>query len=329
MRKVISAVLLLMLLATSAVFAQDRVVVYTTLFEPTARLLFDEFEKDTGIKVEWVRLSSGEAVARLDAERNNPQASIWFGGVGLNHIEAKEKGLTEAYISPNIDVIPEPFRDPDYYWTGIYVGPLTFISNTERLAELGVEAPTSWADLLKPEFQGEIQMANPGTSGTAYNVIATLVQLWGEDEAFEYLSKLHKNIQQYTRSGNAPNTAVGIGEVAVGIGYAHDQVEVLSQGYPVKITAPSEGTGYEIASISLVKGGKQMEAAKKLYDWALTERAAVLLASTNVIPLIDVPLKEGAISLFDVNVIAQDDVWAATQRERLVDRWNNEIYRQR
>ena len=209
------------------------------------------------------------------------------------------------------------------------MGPLTFISNTERLKELGIDPPTSWADLLNPKLKGEIQMANPGTSGTAYNVVATLVQLWGEDEAFEYLAKLHQNIQQYTRSGNAPNTAVAIGEVAVGIGYAHDQLTVLTQGYPVVITAPEEGTGYEIAYISLVKRGPEPEAARKLYDWALTERAAKLYASTNVVPIIDVPLVEGAISLSEVNVIDQDDVWAAAERERLVDRWMNEIYRSR
>jgi ABC-type Fe3+ transport system, periplasmic component len=200
------AVVLLAILGllTLPAAAQQKVTVYTTLFEPTARLVFAEFEKDTGIRVEWVRLSSGEAVARLDAERNNPQASIWFGGVGLNHIEAKQKGLTEPYVSPNIENIPAQFRDPDHYWTGIYVGPLTFISNTERLKELGIDPPTSWADLLNPKLKGEIQMANPGTSGTAYNVVATLVQLWGEDEAFEYLAKLHQNIQQYTRSGTRP-----------------------------------------------------------------------------------------------------------------------------
>ena len=328
-RMFLAFVLVLVLAGSAVISAQEKVVVYTTLFEPTARLVFDEFEKDTGIKVEWVRLSSGEAVARMDAERRNPQASIWFGGVGLNHIEAKEKGLTEPYFSPNAQNIPAQFRDPDGYWIGIYVGPLTFVSNKDHLERLGVEPPRTWEDLLKPEFKSLIQQANPGSSGTAYNVIATLVQMWGEDEAFEYLGKLHQNIQQYTRSGNAPNTATAIGEVAIGIGYAHDQVELLSQNYPVIITAPQDGTGYEVASISLIKGGKQMEAAKKLYDWALTERAAQLYASTNVVPIVDVLLKEGAISLSEVNVIDQDDLWAAAEKERLIERWNNEIFRQR
>lgn len=279
--------------------------------------------------MEWVRLSTGEAVARLDAERRNPQASMWFGGVGLGHIEAKNKGLTLAYESPNAKNVPELFRDEDHFWTGIYVGALSFISNANRLAELGIKAPTSWADLLQPELKGEIQMANPGTSGTAYNVIATLVLLWGEDAAFEYLAKLHTNIQQYTRSGSAPNQNTGIGEVTVGIGYAHDQVTLVVEGYPVGLTFPSEGTGYEVASISLVKGGRQLDNAKILYDWALTERAAMIYAATNVVPFLDVPLQPGAVPISEVNVIDQDDEWAAKERERLVEKWNNEIYRQR
>ena len=172
-------------------------------------------------------------------------------------------------------------------------------------------------------------MANPGTSGTAYNFVATLVQLWGEDEAFAYLKEFHKNVQQYTRSGNAPNQAVGLGEVAVGIGYAHDQVTVVQQGYPVTITFPEEGTGYEISSMSLIKGGKEMEAAKILYDWMLTERAMQLLASTTVEPEVDVTLEEGAVPISEENVNDQDDVWAASQKERLVEKWNNEVFRGR
>ena len=250
------AVSMIMLSLTVPSFAaKDRILAYTTLDEPLARAVFEAYEKDTGVKVEWVRLSTGEAVARMEAERKNPQVDIWFGGVGLGHIEAKDKGLTTPYVSPNAKNIPAKFKDKDGYWTGIYAGALCFVSNINRLKELGVEAPKSWADALKPEFKGHIQMANPASSGTAYNVIATVVQLWGEEKGFEYMRDLHKNISQYTKSGSAPGKNAAIGEIPVGIGYAHDQVKLVSQGYPLVITFPSEGTGFEVASISLVKGG--------------------------------------------------------------------------
>ena len=322
------AVSMIMLSLTVPSFAaKDRILAYTTLDEPLARAVFEAYEKDTGVKVEWVRLSTGEAVARMEAERKNPQVDIWFGGVGLGHIEAKDKGLTTPYVSPNAKNIPAKFKDKDGYWTGIYAGALCFVSNINRLKELGVEAPKSWADALKPEFKGHIQMANPASSGTAYNVIATVVQLWGEEKGFEYMRDLHKNISQYTKSGSAPGKNAAIGEIPVGIGYAHDQVKLVSQGYPLVITFPSEGTGFEVASISLVKGGPNPELAKRLIDWALTERAARLYAAECVVPFVDVPLKKGAIPISQVNTINQDDVWAAANSERLIERWQNEIYR--
>lgn len=327
MKRTLSLALILVLALGSLALAQEKVVVYSTSFEPLARALFEAFEEDTGIKVEWVRLSTGEATARMDAERKNPQASMWYGGVGLGHIEAKAKGLTMAYESPNAKYIPEQFRDPDNHWTGILVAALAFVVNTQRLAELGIEAPRTWDDLLKPEFKGEVQIANPAASGTAYNVIATLVQMKGEDEAFECLKKLHQNIQQYTRSGFAPSQNVALGEATVAIGYAHDQASLIAEGYPVEIIFPEDGTGYMIESISLIAGGKDLENAKKLYDWALTPRAAALYAETNVVPFFDVPLKPGAIPISEINTIEQDDEWAAQEKERLIEKWHNEVYR--
>ncbi len=321
------ASMIMLSLTVPSFAAKDKILAYTTLDEPLARAVFEAYEKDTGVKVEWVRLSTGEAVARMEAERKNPQVDIWFGGVGLGHIQAKDKGLTTPYVSPNAKNIPAKFKDKDGYWTGIYAGALCFVSNTNRLKELGLEAPKSWADALKPEFKGHIQMANPASSGTAYNVIATVVQLWGEEKGFEYMRDLHKNISQYTKSGSAPGKSAAIGEIPVGLGYAHDQVKLIVQGYPLVITFPSEGTGFEVASISLVKGGPNPELAKRLIDWALTERAAKLYANECVVPFVDVPLKKGAIPISQVNTIDQDDVWAAANSERLIERWQNEIYR--
>lgn len=318
--------IIVFLLSSNIVLAKERLAVYTTLDEPLARAVLAAFEEDTGIGVDWVRLSGGECVARLIAEKENPQISIWYGGVGLDHIVAKDKGLTMAYESPNAVNIPANFRDEDHYWTGIYAGPLCFVSNTNLLEELGLEAPTSWADLIKPEYEGNLQVANPGTSGTSYNVLATVVQILGEDEAFKYLKKLDKNIFQYTRSGSKPGKNAAIGEIPIGIGYAHDQVKLVAQGYPLIITFPSEGTGYEIASISLIKGGPQTELAKKLYDWALTERAAEIYASVYVCPFVDVELKEGAIPISKVKTINQDNKWAGENKDRLVARWTDEVF---
>jgi iron(III) transport system substrate-binding protein len=304
----------------------QRVSAYTTLDEELARVVFAAFKEDTGIEVDWVRLSTGEAVARIEAESANPQASIWYGGVGLGHIEAKQKGLTTPYKSPAASMADQ-FRDDEWYWSGIYAGPLAFESNMNQLERYGLKQPRRWKDLLDPGFKGQIQMANPGSSGTSYNVLATMVQILGEDAAFEYMAALDKNITQYTRSGSAPGRNAAIGEITVAIGYAHDGVRLIAEGYPLKLSFPSEGTGYEIASVSLIANGPadQQAAAKKLFDWALGERAAELYATKFVVPFVDVPLADGAVPISEVNTIDQDDVWAAANKERLVNKWNDLI----
>ena len=306
--------------------AQQRVSAYITFEEHQAREIFKAFEQDTGVRVDWVRLSTGETVARLEAERTNPQAGIWVGGVDSGHIDAKTKGLTAPYRSPAAEAIPAKYKDMDSFWTGLYASPLTFAVNANLLKRYNLKAPASWVDLLRPEYKGHIQVANPGSSGTAYNVITTLIFLWGEEKAFDYLKQLHKNVSQYTRSGAAPGKAAALGETVIGIGYLSDQIELKVQGYPLEIIPPSEGTGYEIASISLIKSGPQPELAKKLYDWALSKRAAELYAGYFIVPFVEVPLKPGAIPIAQLKTVNQDNIWGAQNRKRLVEKWNTEVY---
>lgn len=304
----------------------NRVTAYTTLDEQLAREVFNAFTEETGIQVDWVRLSTGEAVARMEAEAANPQASIWFGGVGIGHIEAKQKGLTRPYESPAASM-PAQFRDSENYWHGIYAGMLAFASNNNVMDRIGAEPPQSWEDLTDPVYRNQVQVANPGSSGTSYNVLATMVQLLGEDDAFEYMNRLDANIVQYTRSGSAPGRNAALGEVGVAIGYSHDIVRLISEGYPLSISFPSEGAGFEVAAISLIANGPedQQQAAERLVDWGLGETAASLYASQFVVPFVDVELAEGAVPISQVNVIDQDDVWAAAERSRLVDKWNDVI----
>src|SRR4029450_5352469 len=165
-----------------------------------------------------------------------------------------------------------------YRTVGMYLGALGIGYNTELLAKKKGEAPACWKDLIKPEFAGEVQMANPNASGTAYTAIATLVQVMGEDEAFKYLLALHKNINQYPRSGTAPIKAAARGETLASVSFIHDVVTEAQAGFPVKGAAPCEGTGYEIGSMSIVKGARNLDNAKRFYDWALTPKAQALAA---------------------------------------------------
>ena len=330
MKKLIS-VLFVLFLGIGLVMAQNTVSAYTTLEEPLAKALFEQFHKETGITVNFVRLSGGEAVARIEAEKANPQASIWVGGVGLDHITAKSKDLTTPYRSREAVNTPEEFKDPENFWIGLYVGPLTFVTNLDRARALGLTPPRSWADLLKPEYKGHVRMANPNISGTAYNVITTIRTLNNKDEekAFDYLKRLDMNIDQYARSGSAPGKSVATGEIPVAIGYAHDQVLLRVEGARVEITAPSEGTGYELASMSIIKNGKQPIQARQLYDWILRSPEAQKIFTGWYVVLV----RKGAVkhplalSIDQIKTIQQDMLWDgdAANKKRLLDRWTAEI----
>jgi len=323
----ISSVLLSGVLLSSFVSAGQSVTAYTTFDQEDARQTFKLFTEETGIKVNWVRLSTGEAVARMEAEKANPQASIWFGGVGVGHIQAKNKGLTRPYFSPDAVDIPSNFKDKDGFWTGIYAGTLGFISNTKNLKRFNLDAPTSWEDLLDPKYRGHIRMANPGSSGTAYNILGTFIQIYGEDKGFEMIGELDKNISLYTRSGSAPLKQAALGEVTVGISYTATAVKMIGEGYPIVVTTPSEGTGYETAAISLIKGGPadELEAAEALLDWGLGKTAGAFYATRYVSPFADVPLPEGASPISSVNTVIQDDEWSAANKNRLLDKWNDVV----
>jgi iron(III) transport system substrate-binding protein len=181
-------------------------------------------------------------------------------------MQAAAEGLTQVYKSPLLDQ-QQPWaqkqaENAGYRTVGIYAGALGWGYNTKLLAEKKLKEPTCWADLLDPAFKGEIQIANPNSSGTAYNTLATLVQIMGEDKAFDYLKKLNANISQYTKSGSAPVKAAARGEATVGIVFMHDAVAMQVDGFPIKTVAPCEGTGYEIGSMSIVKGARNLANAK-------------------------------------------------------------------
>jgi len=129
-----------------------------------------EFETKYGITVNYVRMSSGEALARVQAEKDNPQFDIWWGGPIDSFVAAKGEGLLETYESPNFANLSDPvkMKDVDNQWVGVYVGTLGFATNTDWLAaNPEAAAPTSWDDLLKPEFTGQVMVAHPSSSGTS------------------------------------------------------------------------------------------------------------------------------------------------------------------
>lgn len=289
----------------------------------------EEFEKEFGITVNYVRMSTGEALARLEAEKNNPQFDIMWGGPIDTYISGKDDGLFEPYDSPNAKNLldKDKYLDEDNFWAGIYVGSLGFATNENFLAaHPGLEAPTSWADLLKPEFEDQLLVAHPSTSGTSYTAVATVLQLLGEEAGWEYLNDYAAQVLQFTKSGAAPAKFVGAGEGGVGVVFSHDIVASIEAGLPLVLSFPEEGTGYEIGGMSLVKGAQHMDAAKKWFDWALTPETQALGPKYKAYQAPTVGGVELSYpELLEVNLIDYDFQWAGDTKKANVDKFINEI----
>lgn len=314
-----------MVLAGGLALGQQVLHIYTALDVDEAKIYIEAFEAaHPDIKVEWVRLSAGEVLARLRAEAGNPQASLWLGGPSDTYILAKMDGLLAPYReSLGWQYLGAQFKDPDGYWVGIYTGFIGFASNTDFLAKYGLEPPTSWYDLLRPEFYRELSMAFPYTSGTGLTRLATLVFLLGEEEGLEFERKISEQIHHYTKAGSACVTEAGLGEVAVGIAFSHDVIaKGIAKGYPVVLSFPKEGTGYEVGGMALIAGGPEPELAKVFYDWMLSAEAQSLYKQWYRVPLNpEAELAEGLVTADMVTLVDYDALWAAENRDRLVELW--------
>ena len=333
-KKLVAAAAATCAFVPAAMAQQGQVNVICSVQADWCNMIQTVFAKTTGIKVNMSLKGSGEALAQLIAEKANPKTDVWFGGTGDPHLQAAESDLTVEYKSaalPQLHAWAQQQAEQSHYKTvGIYSGPLGFGYNTELLAKKKLAVPRSWADLLKPEYKGDIQVANPASSGTAYTMIATLVQLMGEEKAFEYLKGLHKNVSTYTRSGTGPIKAVARGETAVSISFVHDGPGEKLQGFPVETVTPSEGTGAEIGSMSIVKGARNLEQAKKFYEWALTAQAQQFGAAAKQYQLPSnksTPVDPNVPDFKKIKLIKYDyaKYGASAERRRLISRWEKEV----
>jgi len=316
-------------------FAAEQLNMLCAADSEWCELMRNTFQKETGIEISMVRKSAGEIFAQIRAESANPKTDIWWAGTGDPHLQAANSGYTELYQSPQLDKLQpwaqEQAKISGYRTVGVYMGLLGVGYNPEVLKAKKLEAPKCWKDLTKPEYRGEIQISNPNSSGTAYTALATFVQLFGENEAFAFMKALGKNVSQYSKSGSAPAKAVGRGESGIGITFLHDMLKETLVGMPIEVFAPCEGTGFEIGSMSIIKGARNLAAAKKFYEFALradVQSLAIKAGSLQVpsnasatIPPKAPRAEQIKLINYDFAKYGQDDV-----RKRLLKRWDDEIF---
>ncbi len=256
----------------AAAKAEGELVIYGSCEDPYIAAAADGFTAKYGIKTSWQRLTGGEVQAKIEEENGNPSGDVWFGGTSDPQAVCASKGLLMQYEAKNaVNLMSDMYRDADGYWYGIYTGVMGIFYNMEELDRLGLAYPADWEDLTKPEYEGLIWFSNPNTASTAKLFLNATTQMWGDEKAQDYWVRFDKNIAQYTKSGGGPSKSVGPAECVIGVGFLHDAIYQINNGYDnIGMAVPTSGTAAEVGAVSIFEGAKHPNAAKLFIEYCLT-----------------------------------------------------------
>jgi len=254
--------------------AQGKLVVYSANDANLNRFVFEAFTRETGIQVEQVEAGSGVVFRRIQSERERPLGdAVW--GVSRLLLNAN-KSLLAPYASKNKDAVPGQFRDPADLWIGTNVHLLTILQNTKLVP--ADKAPKAWADLADPQWKDKIAFTDPANSGSAYSNLTMLAQLWGGGEAgWEKVARLLANTKVLNRS-SLVFQGVGNGEFPLGMSLEYAGYQWASNGAPVRVIYPEDGTVAQMEGVAVIRGGPHPEAARQFVDYVTRKdvREAIL-----------------------------------------------------
>jgi iron(III) transport system substrate-binding protein len=315
-------------LVAGSAWAQTELTVYTAVEAEDLKRYAEAFNEDyPDIEIKWVRDSTGIITAKLLAEKNNPQADVIWGLAATSLLLMKGEGMLEPYAPQGLDKLDAKFRDKDNppYWTGMDAWVAAICFNTVEAEKYDLPKPTSWEDLTKPVYQGHVAMPNPNSSGTGFLDVSSWLQMFGEKGGWAFMDKLHQNISHYTHSGSKPCKQAAAGEVPIGISFAFRGAKSKAQGAPLEIIVPSEGIGWDMEATAIVRGTEKLEAAKKLVDWSVTEKANKLYNegyAVVAIPGLAKPVEHFPEGITEA-MIDNDFEWAARNRGKILSEWQS------
>jgi iron(III) transport system substrate-binding protein len=312
----------------------DSITVYTSYEEDELAAFLERMQHDIpDLEVNVLRLSTGDLHARILAESANPQHDVVWGWAVTSLSDQRIDELLETYEPAGIERIPEQFRDLEGKWFAVTGYMAAFCVNNEVLEAKNLPMPTSWADLLDPVYKGEVVMPNPASSGTGYLMIASILQMMGEEKGWEYLDALDENIDQYIKSGSRPCNAASEGEFAIGASFALRAIKNIAEGYPITMVIPAEGAGNELEANALMASSQNKEAAKRFLDWTISDAAVVEYFAWKEIVTAEggsMPESFTAAGLpEDISTVMwdMDFEWSSANRDAVLARWQSELER--
>ncbi len=332
MRKILALLMTVVMLLCCAVpttFADDGKELNIIAAFSRKEKVFEKFTQETGIKINFLEMSSGEVLSRIEAEGGKPVADIWFGGGIDSFTNAAEKGLLEAYASPEAAAIPADLKDSNGYWSSMYICITGFVVNNDVLKTKGLPSPTSWADLADPKYKDELIMSDPSISGTNYLIINSLLQKMGDEKGWAFLKAMGANIPYYGRRGKEPHQKTILGEYAVGLTYVDGGIMALPNDYPVSIVFPEEGIPCAPDGLAIFKNAKNMELAKQFIDWVSSKRMHEFMRDLNdtIMTRSDVEKPKALANVPLDRLMKVDYSLFGKQRDAILEKWQKEVVR--
>jgi iron(III) transport system substrate-binding protein len=278
-----------------------------------------------GIEIAWVRDSTGVITARLIAERANPRADVIWGLSVFSLLQLEGMDMLEPHTPAGAEALRPNMRSAraPMTWTGMNAFVSAVCFNTVVAQQRGLPRPATWADLLDPRFRGQVAMPNPNSSGTGFLTIAGWMGAMGEPRAWEFMTRLHDNIQVYTHSGSAPCNNAARGEYAVGLSFDMRSVALRNQGAPIEIIVPTDGVGFDLEATAILRGTRNLEAARRLADFAVSRPAMELYGryyAMLALPGVE-PSVRGYPADFAARLVSADFGEIAGSRDRILREW--------
>jgi len=307
------------------------IIVYTALENVQVGRLIEAFNVHyPDITVDVVRDSTGVITSRLLAEANNPQADVVWGTAASSLMVLEAMDLLEPFAPAGLERILPMFRSELEVptWVGITAWETAFIINIPELEALGltVDDIRCYEDLLRPELQGHIIMPNPASSGTGFLTVVGLLELYGRDTdaGWDFMDRLHENVQDYIHSGAGPANMAAMGETVIGISFGFPGISRLQEGAPVAVVFPERGSGWDMEANALLRRDEIHPAARTFLDWAISDEAMAIY--NDAMPIISTGGGGSYYGFEGQNPVDQlidkDFVWIATNRDAILAEWN-------
>jgi iron(III) transport system substrate-binding protein len=274
------------------------VMLYSSMQEDQLNAIKKAFEKKyPDITMDYYFAGTGKVITKISTEAKSGQVAadlIWVGDPA-DYIGFKSMGILAKYTSPEAKNIDKIFIDPEGYYTGARMMNMGIAYNPNTVSK--DEAPKTWNDLLDPKWKGQIVMTDPGTAGTTKYAVGALMANPKYGKA--YFEKLKGNGTELQSGTTATHNQIAAGAYKVGMCLDYVTENLKAKGSKIEFVYPKEDIVSIYSPIALVKGAKNEENAKKLYDFILSKEGQEVLVQNNMLS-VRKDVKQKSVTIEDI-----------------------------